>query len=158
MSDITVIKRDHNGGFLWQYEGERIDGGATWVCLRARFNRNDSDAGYVVFRRGDVFTEWFYADRWYNIFEMHDVDDGHLKGWYCNVTRPALITETTVEADDLALDMFVSPNGAILVLDEDEFAALDLTDQDRQQALAALDAIRQLVETRQAPFEGINKA
>ena len=36
--------------------------------------------------------------------------------------------QTVIQADDLALDMFIAPNGAITVLDEDEFAALPLDD------------------------------
>lgn len=155
MSTITVIKRSHRGDILFQYEGELVERGETWVCIRALFDLYDRDKGYVVFRRGDTFIEWHYTDRWYNVFEMHDVSDGHLKGWYCNIARPALIRDDVVEADDLALDVFVDPNGNLLVLDEDEFAALEITDAERLQALATVDVIRGLVQRRETPFEGI---
>jgi protein associated with RNAse G/E len=152
MSEITVVKRSHTGGPMLHYTGDVVERGETWVCLRARFSRDDRDAGYVVFRRGDLFTEWFYADRWYNVFEMRDANDGHLKGWYCNVTHPAVIRESSIEADDLALDVFVSPNGNILVLDEDEFAALSLSDDERRLALMAVEEIKGMVARREQPF------
>lgn len=150
---ITLVKRNHHGEKLWEYAGTVRGRGATWVCVVAHFNLPDKVRDYVTFRRGDTFVEWHYSDRWYNVFELYDVCDGHFKGWYCNVTRPALITADTVQADDLALDLFVGPDGATLLLDEDEFAALDLTPADRNGALAAVEALRQAIAAGAAPFE-----
>ena len=135
MSEITIIKRDHNGKPVLQYSGEVTARGEAWVRVRATFNYDDKPVGSITFRRGDVFTEWHYADRWYNVFEIYDVDDGRLKGWYCNVTRPAVIRENTVEADDMALDMLVLPDGAIVtgkVAGVDASGALVLADGPRR--------------------------
>ncbi len=150
---VVIHKRNHQGETLLEYSGEISARGATWVCLRARFNHPDKDAGYVVFRRGDTFIEWYYSDRWYNVFVLYDVDDGRHKGWYCNITRPAQLGETLIAADDLALDVFVSPQREILVLDEDEFAALDLAPDEERAAWAAVAAIRQAVAARESPFD-----
>ena len=155
MSQITIVKRGHTGEPKLQYTGTVVERGETWVCLRAPYTFNDRDLGYVVFRRGDLFVEWHYSDRWYNVFEVHDVDDGHIKGWYCNVTRPAIIREDTIEADDLALDVFIYPNGDVLVLDEDEFAELKLSDNERRLARLAVEEIKGLVERREAPYSEV---
>lgn len=152
MNTITVVKRDHMGNPVWEYEGEILAQGNTWVCLQAQFNRDDFDAGYMVYRRGDLFTEWFYSDRWYNVFRIEDVDNGALKGWYCNIVRPAEIGEGYVVADDLALDVFVSPDSKILVLDEQEFMALNLSEDEQHEVVSAVDMIRQLVMANEAPF------
>lgn len=154
---VTVIKRDHRGAQQLAYPGRLIARGPTWICIEARFQFPDKDAGYHIFRRGDRFVEWFYSDRGYNIFALHDADDDRLKGWYCNVTRPALIHTQgdglLVEADDLALDVFVRPDGTHLVLDEDEFAALDLPPDDRAAALTALADLRARIDGRIPPFD-----
>jgi predicted RNA-binding protein associated with RNAse of E/G family len=155
MPPITVHKCNHRGEVVWQYEAEVVERGATYVCLTAPFHRDDLDAGYVVFRRGDRFTEWFYSDRWYNVFRLEDVNDNSLKGWYCNIGRPARITSDVVAYDDLALDVFVSPRGEILVLDEDEFAALSLPEADARAARDAVDTIRALVARCAHPFNDI---
>jgi predicted RNA-binding protein associated with RNAse of E/G family len=152
---ITVIKNDHAGQEVWRYAGRVVARGATWVKLEARFNRADMRTAYHTFRQGDRFAEWYYSDRWYSIFEMHDVDDDHLTGWYCNLARPAVLTSDVILTDDLALDMFVGPDGAITVLDEDEFAALPIDDATRAQVWRALDELKRLVETRQPPFDAI---
>jgi uncharacterized protein len=156
MSEITVYKLNHLGEEVWHYTGEEVARGETWVCLEARFNRDDMDQGFVVFRRGDLMTEWFYSDRWYNIFRIQDVDTGKLKGWYCNIVRPAKITETTVAAEDLALDVFIKPDGQVLVLDEDEFSALHLSPDDQAASWAAVDQLRAATQECRPPFDEIN--
>jgi protein associated with RNAse G/E len=155
MSDFTVYKCDHEGQVVWQYSGTVLERGPDWVCLTAVFNGRESDMGFITFRRGDVFTEWFYADRWYNVFRIADGETGALKGWYCNITRPAQITAASVRADDLALDVFVTPDGQVMLLDEDEFAALTLPAGDQQAALQAVDTLRDLVARRDEMFEEI---
>jgi len=152
---VTVIKNDHTGREVWRYNGHILDRGTTWVQLEARFNRSDVTTAYHTFRQGDRFVERFFSDRWYNIFEMHDVDDDHLVGWYCNVARPAVLHPATILADDLALDLFITPEGRTTVLDEDEFAALPLDPATRAQASQALAELKGLVEARQAPFDAI---
>ena len=109
MPSITVEKRNHRGEPVVRYSGERIEQGDNYVCLRAVFERPAANLGFVVFNPGDVFIEWFYTDRWYNIFQVHEGDTPVIKGWYCNVTRPAVIDEQLIYADDLEVDVFVTP-------------------------------------------------
>lgn len=138
---ITVYKLDHNGREVWRYPAVVLEGGPSRVRLEAYFNRDDMDLGYVTFRRGDRFIETFYSDRWYNVFAVYDRDDGGLKGWYCNVCRPAEISEPAVRCEDLALDVWAPAFGEPILLDEDEFNALDLPPADRQSARDALDKL-----------------
>lgn len=152
---ITIEKRNHLGETVTTYPGEVLQRAENFVCLRAVFARSESDLGFVTFRRGDVFIEWFYNDRWYNIFQVHEGESAQIKGWYCNITRPALIDDNQVAADDLAVDVFVFPNGHIVLLDEEEFAQLDLTTEERLEALNAVQTIRQDVANRQAPFDQV---
>ncbi|MFN8451406.1 MAG: hypothetical protein U0521_23185 [Anaerolineae bacterium] len=66
---IIIVKQTDRGEHVWDYPGEVVARGDTWVCIRAPFSGSaDRDLGYVVFRRGDTFVEWHYSDRWYNVF------------------------------------------------------------------------------------------
>lgn len=158
MTEITVYKCDHSGQVVWQYRGQVVGRAADFVCLVALFDRDEVDLGFVTFVPGDVFTEWFYADRWYNVFRVESGQTGMLKGWYCNITRPATISDDSLRADDLALDVFVMPNGNVLLLDEDEFEALDLPTAECMAALRAVEAIRSAVASRLVPFTDIRPA
>lgn len=155
MTTLNIEKRNHHGNVVWTYPGEILDRGESWICLRAIFDRHEANLGFVVFRLGDVFFEWFFSDQWFNIFEVHEGDSDIIKGWYCNITRPAVIEDHRVYADDLALDVFVTPKGTVILLDEDEFAALELSTDERMAALHAIQALRQLVISRETPFDAI---
>ncbi|MBN1679438.1 MAG: DUF402 domain-containing protein [Anaerolineae bacterium] len=153
---ITVIKNDHAGREILRYTGRILARDTTSITLEARFSRADVHTPYHTFRTGDRFIEWFYNDRWYNVFQMHDVDDDRLKGWYCNITRPATLSDGVIVADDLALDLFVSPGGVLSVLDEGEFAALPIDDTTRAGARQALRDLCDRVIARRAPFDLIS--
>jgi len=150
--NIRVYKLDAHANPVWHYDGVVLGRGANFVQLQAYFNRSDYVAAYHTFRRGDRFIEWFYTDRWYNIFQMHDVDDDRLKGWYCNIARPARLESQAVYAEDLALDVMVYPTGNYVILDEDEFAALRLEPAVHHAALQALETLKGLIFTRQDVF------
>jgi len=150
MQPFTVYKCDEQGNLLLSYTGELIERGETWVCIQAKFALDNVPIGPLTLQTGDLMTEWFYADRYYNVFCIEK--DGYLKGWYCNITRPAQITETSVSADDLALDVIVSPDREITLLDEAEFDALDITKHERQSALNAVQTLRDLVAREVPPF------
>ena len=148
---LTVYKLDHHGREVWRYPARVLARDAHSICLEGFFNRDDTPVADAVFKRGDRLVETFYSDRWYNVFAVYDRDDGALKGWYCNVTRPATITGDAVSGDDLALDVWVSPDGAVVVLDEDEFEALALNDEEREAARGALAQIIELAQSGQLP-------
>jgi hypothetical protein len=152
---FTVYKCDAQGNQVFSYPGEVIHRDADSVCVRALFQRGRMDLGYVVLKPGDVFTEWFYSNRWYNVFQVEDVDSGLLKGFYCNLTRPAIISDQSVRADDLELDLFVYPDGRTLLLDEDEYNQLPLTAAERIHVERALLEIHKLVQERAQPFTAI---
>lgn len=154
-NSITVHKLDYQGQPMWQYAGTVLRRDSTKIVLEAYFNRDDRATDYHIFKRGDRMVEWFFNDRWYNIFELRHHEDDHLEGWYCNITRPARFEDDALYADDLALDVMVYPDGKTLVLDEDEFDTLDIDATTRQNAENALRELLRLVDEGWGPFASI---
>ncbi|HWQ11167.1 MAG TPA: DUF402 domain-containing protein [Roseiflexaceae bacterium] len=156
MSQITVQLLKPGQRKTVTYTGELLRAAPGYALVRARWERERLDLGYVTFERGDVFLEHYYADRWYNVFELRSAD-GILKGWYCNVTRPAAISAAMIVSEDLALDLFVPPGRqGLLRLDEDEFEALGLAAADPAAyaaARAALAELERLACAGAAPFD-----
>jgi protein associated with RNAse G/E len=142
---IAVRKRDHTGRITWEYTGIVLAQAQDFVRLEARFNRADMPFQGITFKQNDRFVETFYMDRWYNIFEIHDRDDDQIKGWYCNIGHPACWdAPDAISYIDLALDLWVTPDGAQTVLDLDEFEDLELDDVIREQAVLALARLQAL--------------
>jgi protein associated with RNAse G/E len=150
--NIKVQKKNLAGEVTWQYDGVVLRRESNLVVLEAYFNRPDMPFMEVVFKRNDRFVETFYNDRWYNIFEIHDRDDGQIKGWYCNIGKPAVIEDGVVSYVDLALDLWVSIEGKRTILDEDEFEQLGLSTRMRASALAGLNELKLLFKYNEPPL------
>ena len=118
---IRVVKLRYDGQPLFAWQGRLLEEEPDHVLLAGRFNATSRDLGYVTLEHGDLFLEWYYFGRWYNVFQIYS-RTGQLKGWYCNVTTPARLEDGELTFTDLALDLFVYPDGRYLVLDEEEYA------------------------------------
>ncbi|MFD5630113.1 DUF402 domain-containing protein [Streptomyces sp. NPDC127072] len=131
-------------------DGDRVTVRAPWAGEGVR------DFGFVRFEPGDVFTEYYWRDRWYAVKEVRDAG-GVLKGWYCDITRPATVSATELVVEDLDLDLWLSGDGtAVLRLDEDEFAASGLATTDPAAAAAAENALDELeLLARSGDFEDL---
>ncbi|QDY76048.1 DUF402 domain-containing protein [Streptomyces qinzhouensis] len=134
------------------YPAERIGDDGTRVVVRAPWAAPGvRDFGFVRFEPGDVFTEYYWRDRWYAVKEVRAAN-GRLKGWYCDITRPVAVAGTVLTVEDLDLDLWVPPDGGpVLRLDEDEFAASGLAERDPRAAAAALRALDGLEELAGEP-------
>jgi predicted RNA-binding protein associated with RNAse of E/G family len=148
---MKIQKKDPAGNVLLEYEGEILRRDENSITLEAIFQREDMPFMDIVIKKGDRFVETFYLDRWYNIFEIHDRDDGRFKGWYCNVGKPAQIYEDILSYIDLALDLWVTPDGEQTILDEDELEALQLDEQLTRQVYAGLHALQAELKTKNPP-------
>ncbi len=152
----TIRKIDAAGDEVLSYRGRCVTRGPNHITVEAFFALRDRlELGYTIFERGDRMVEHFFSDRWYNVFECHAVGSDGLRGWYCNVARPAIIDDNAVDVrqTDLALDVWVAPDHSITVLDEDEFAALALPGHEVAAARAAVAEIRALVAAGAWPFD-----
>lgn len=116
----------------------RVTVRAPWAAPGVR------DFGFVRFEPGDVFTEHYWRDRWFAVKEVR-TGDGTLKGWYCDITRPAVLADGVLAVEDLDLDLWVSADGtSVLRLDEDEFEESGLAERDPAAARAAVSALDEL--------------
>jgi len=149
---ITVVKQDPHGVAILHYHGEIVQQLPTGVVIQAEWTQATKELGYTRFEPGDRFTEYYYSDRWFNIFAIAGAN-GKLKGWYCNITQPATIFNDRIEQIDLFLDVWVNPAGVPLLLDEDEFTSTTmLSAEQRNGARAGLQALLQLLAAKSEAF------
>lgn len=147
--DVILMKA---GRTKIRYPAEVIADDGTVVTVRAAWAADGvRDFGFVRFEPGDVFTEHYWRDRWYAVKEVRTAA-GVLKGWYCDVTRPAVRDGATLTVVDLDLDLWCSADGETVIrLDEDEFAESGLAEHDPEaasKALSALDHLERLARAK----------
>ncbi|MFH9863453.1 DUF402 domain-containing protein [Streptomyces sp. NPDC017202] len=140
--DVVLVK---GGRTKIRYPAELLSDDGTRIAVLAPWaGEGVRDFGFVRFEPGDVFTEYYWRDRWYAVKEVRGAS-GALKGWYCDVTRPATLTGTELAVEDLDLDLWRSAGGDdVRRLDEDEFARSGLAERDPEAAAAAVRALDEL--------------
>ncbi|MGI5199264.1 DUF402 domain-containing protein [Streptomyces sp. CA-288835] len=152
--DIVLVK---GGRTKIRYPAELLADDGTRITVRASWAGDVArDFGFVRFESGDIFTEYYWRDRWYAVKEVRD-STGTLKGWYTDITRPAVLSGTELVVEDLDLDLWRSADGrTVLRLDEDEFAASGLPQTDPDAASAAMSALDELeLLAREGDFEAL---
>ncbi|AYN42119.1 DUF402 domain-containing protein [Streptomyces dangxiongensis] len=137
--EVVLVK---GGRTKIRYPAQSLRDDGTRIAVRARWAGSGvRDFGFVRFEPGDVFTEYYWRDRWYSVKEVRGAD-GVLKGWYCDITRPAVLSGTELVVEDLDLDLWRSGDGRdVRRLDEDEFAGSGLARTDPRAASAAMAAL-----------------
>ncbi|MEU6604561.1 DUF402 domain-containing protein [Streptomyces shenzhenensis] len=152
--EVVLVK---GGRTKIRYPAELLQDDGTRIVVRAPFAGGTvRDFGFVRFEPGDVFTEYYWRDRWYAVMEVRD-PAGALKGWYCDIARPAVLSGTELIVEDLDLDLWRSADGTdVRRLDEDEFAQSGLSWTDPGAAAAAVAALDELAAlARTERFEAL---
>ncbi len=154
---IVVHKLAYDGRETWRWSGKLVEREEKVTVIDAIFNGAQRDLGYMKLENTDLYHEFYYEDRWFNIFQVFR-SDGSLKGWYCNICKPARFFGNEISFVDMVLDVFVYPDGRSLVLDEEEFdekAKTIYSAEDAERPKSAVAELLAMVEQRQRPFDGV---
>lgn len=153
---IQVHKLAYDGRETWRWSGELVGRNDGITVIDAIFNGPPRDLGYMKLETTDLYHEFYYTDRWFNIFQVFRAD-GLLKGWYCNICQPARFSGNEIFYVDMVLDVFVHPDGRAQVLDEEEFeekANEVYSAEDATKARAAVLELLEMVNRMAHPFDG----
>ena len=105
---------------------------------------------------GTVSTEYYWLDRWYNVFRFSD-KSGKLKNYYCNVNQPPGFDGGVLSYIDLDIDVLVAPDLTYKILDLDDFEAnakaYAYPEDVQANAHGALKELTKLIEARAFPFD-----
>ena len=104
---------------------------------------------------GTISTEYYWLDRWYNIFRFAE-SDRTLKKFYCNVNMPPEFDGEVLSYIDLDIDVLVEPDWSFKILDVDDFERnaklYHYPSEVQQQARQAVTELVALIESRSFPF------
>ena len=105
---------------------------------------------------GTISTEYYWLDRWYNVFRFSD-PSRKLQSFYCNVGMPPSFDGRVLSYVDLDIDVLVKPDFSYQVLDLEDFdenaSRYDYPIEVRENAHIALAELKRLIETRSFPFD-----
>jgi protein associated with RNAse G/E len=150
---IRVLKYDGAEHRRWRATLSRRDN--SLLILDAQFEDEVEHDLLGRIGRGTRTVEYYWLDRWYNVFRFLETD-GSTKLFYCNVNMPPVLSDATLTYIDLDIDILVQPDFSYQVLDLEEFEAnavrFEYPERVKAETHAAVDELISLIETRQFPF------
>jgi protein associated with RNAse G/E len=151
---VRACKFDGTENRRWN--ARLIERVGTLLVLDATF---DSDIEHDLLGQiasGTLSTEYYWTDRWYNIFRFSD-PSGVLRNYYCNVNMPPELNGNFLSYIDLDVDILVAPDRSYRILDEDEFATnaahFGYPEDVRRNVDDAVQELVEMIETGQFPFD-----
>ncbi len=150
---IRVLKYDATEYRRWNARVARREG--PLIVLDAEFEFDVKHHLLGDIRHGTRTIEYYWLDRWYNVFRFLE-DDGKTRLYYCNVNMPPTFENDTLSYIDLDIDILVQPDLSYQVLDLEEFEAnaarYRYSEEIKSQARLSIDQLISMIETRQFPF------
>ncbi len=147
---LKIIKHHAGSEKIYSWSGQVLSETLNMRRLNAWFNGNPGYVGKVLLETGDRFVETYFTDRWYNFFQIYAGQSDVMKCFYFNLSRPAVFYEDRIEWEDLALDLIVYPDGQKELIDQDEFARLNIDEKTRQ---ICWQTLTDLLQTNLTRFE-----
>lgn len=162
---LSLVKLAPDGSEAARYSGEVAAGidDDGWVVVDARWTYGTMELDGLEFRAGDHLLEWFSPRHPLNAFAVLTAE-GHLKGWYANVTRPARLDLSTDPPvliwHDLFVDLVGLPDKTFTIRDDDELEASGLHHLDPELHESILRGRSELIrrfERELPPFAAVSE-
>ena len=151
---VSVLKYDRLEHRRWRARVAKIV--RPLLVLDAVFEEEIKHDLLGTISSGTVSTEYYWLDRWYNVFRFSD-KSGKLKNFYCNVNQPPSFDGRVLSYIDLDIDVLVAPDLTYKILDLDDFEAnakaYAYPEDVQANAHRALKELTKLIEARAFPFD-----
>lgn len=120
MTNIRVQTLKYDGTPHRSWAAEIIEQRGDLLVLLGVFDREITHPDLGVIKKGTISYEYYWLERWYNVFRFHE-PDGTFRYYYCNVNMPPKLDDGVLTYVDLDIDILVSGEN-VRMLDEQEFA------------------------------------
>ncbi len=155
---VQVNARKYDGRLHRSWRAELVEARDQLLVLRGVFEENVPHKELGAVRKGTISYEYYWLDRWYNIFRFHE-PDGRFRNHYCNINMPPRFQDNELDYVDLDLDILVGPDWKINVLDLREFhknsELYEYPDEIKSTAIDQIGVLTRLIESRKFPFDMI---
>lgn len=153
--NVTINARKFNGEIHRSWHCDLIEQAGSLLIFVGEFKEEIKHQDLGVIRPGTTSYEYYWLDRWYNVFRFHE-PEGELRNFYCNVNTPPVFESRVLDYIDLDLDVLISDDFKVKVLDTDEFEInsekFGYPAEVKEKAQNSLAELIGLVQNRRFPF------
>jgi uncharacterized protein len=145
---VTINSRKYDRTIRRSWTCRFISWEDSLLVFEGEFESEVSHSYLGVIAAGTRSLEYYWLDRWYNVFRFYE-PSGEFRNLYCNMNMPPVFENGVLDYVDLDIDVVAWPDGMTKVLDEDDFEAnaerYDYPESVRTAALEALEEIKLLI-------------
>ena len=117
---ITINSRKYDGEIHRSWKAELIEQKDSRLKFVGEFDQEIKHLHLGVIRRGTISYEYYWLDRWYNVFRFHE-PNGDFRNFYCNINLPPKFENDVLDYVDLDIDVLVWKDFSCSILDLEEF-------------------------------------
>ena len=152
---ITVRACKYDGAEHRRWPATIVKQEGSLLVLDASFPEEISHDLLGTIVSGTRSIEYYWLDRWYNVFRFSE-PNGELRSYYCNVNTPPEFDGQTLTYVDLDIDILVEPDLTYRVVDLKDFEhnakRYEYSVEVQTNASRALIELIDLIESRTFPF------
>jgi uncharacterized protein len=152
----TINSRKFDGLIHRSWQCELLENRKNYWLFVGEFEKEVSHPKLGVIRRKTISYEYYFKDKWFNIFRFHE-PGGELKFYYCNINMPPVFENGVLDYIDLDIDVLVQKDFGFEILDEDEFIENSLKFNYPPEIISRvhenLNALISLINSRRFPFD-----
>lgn len=149
--EIVVRVYKYDGREYRTWKAQVVEQVGPLIVLDAAFNEEIEHDLLGKIALGTVSQEYYWLDRWYNVFRFSDPENG-LHRFYCNLIQPPRFDGEVLSYVDLDIDVLVERDFSYRILDLEDFESYPYPAEVKQRAHKALEELISLVESRSFPF------
>lgn len=153
---FVINSRKFNGVINRSWQADLINSDESLLTFIGVFDRQIIHPDLGVIRQGTVSFEYYWTNRWYNVFRFHE-PDGSFRNFYCNINEPPVLSDDSLNYVDLDVDVLVWKDLSYKVLDLDEFNEnsknFGYPKQIRDKVSESLSELINLIEDKVFPFD-----
>jgi protein associated with RNAse G/E len=153
---VIINARKFDGALYRSWSGDLVEKDKNLLVFFGVFENEVKHTDLGIIRPGTISYEFYWLDRWYNIFRFHE-PDGAFRNFYCNINLPPQFADGVLDYIDLDIDVLISKEFSIKVLDTDEYEQnsqkFQYPQAIKEGVQRALSELLDLAESRQFPFD-----
>jgi len=151
---ITVNSRKYDGNIRRSWNCELIEQQDSLLVFVGEFLEQVEHQDLGCIEKGTTSYEYYWLDRWYNIFRFHE-PSGTLRNFYCNINMPPTFSDGVLDYVDLDIDIVLWPDYRYVVLDRDDYErnadVFGYPGWVRDKVEETLNELLELIDHRQLP-------
>lgn len=152
----TINSRKFNGEIHRSWHAELLASNNDLFEFHGIFESDIDHPELGSIKKGTISYEFYWKHKGYNVFRFSE-PNGNFRNFYCNIIVPPIFGDRMIDYVDLDIDVLVSKDFSVKILDRDEFETnsqmFGYTDEIRRGAENDLATVLDLIDRRVFPFD-----